>query len=83
MRRTASGANSAAGVVLSARGDAQASGEVVRDAVDAMSAIERSAEEIGQIVGCSRETVGRILKMLEEQELISAHGKTIVVFGTR
>ncbi len=43
--------NSAAGVVLSARGDAQASGEVVRDAVDAMSAIERSAEEIGQIVG--------------------------------
>ncbi|AHX62380.1 cAMP-activated global transcriptional regulator CRP [Aeromonas media] len=40
-------------------------------------------QEIGQIVGCSRETVGRILKMLEEQELIYAHGKTIVVFGTR
>ncbi len=51
VRRTASGANSAAGVVLSARGDAQASGDVVRDAVDAMSAIEHSAEEIGQIVG--------------------------------
>jgi CRP/FNR family cyclic AMP-dependent transcriptional regulator len=34
-------------------------------------------------VGCSRETVGRILKMLEDQELITAHGKTIVVFGTR
>ncbi|MGL6124428.1 MAG: cAMP-activated global transcriptional regulator CRP, partial [Shewanella sp.] len=29
------------------------------------------------------ETVGRILKMLEEQNLIQAHGKTIVVYGTR
>jgi CRP/FNR family cyclic AMP-dependent transcriptional regulator len=27
--------------------------------------------------------VGRVLKELEEQKLISAHGKTIVVFGTR
>ena len=45
--------------------------------------IKITRQEIGQIVGCSRETVGRILKMLEEQELISAHGKTIVVFGTR
>ncbi|MBP1520444.1 cAMP-activated global transcriptional regulator CRP, partial [Klebsiella pneumoniae] len=25
----------------------------------------------------------RILKMLEDQNLISAHGKTIVVYGTR
>jgi len=40
-------------------------------------------QEIGQMVGCSRETVGRILKMLEDQHLISAHGKTIVVYGTR
>lgn len=45
--------------------------------------IKITRQEIGQIVGCSRETVGRILKMLEEQNLISAHGKTIVVFGTR
>lgn len=45
--------------------------------------IKITRQEIGQIVGCSRETVGRILKMLEEQELIHAHGKTIVVFGTR
>ena len=45
--------------------------------------IKITRQEIGQIVGCSRETVGRILKMLEEQELIYAHGKTIVVFGTR
>jgi CRP/FNR family cyclic AMP-dependent transcriptional regulator len=40
-------------------------------------------QEIGKIVGCSREMAGRVLKILEEQELITAHGKTIVVFGTR
>lgn len=45
--------------------------------------IKITRQEIGQIVGCSRETVGRILKMLEEQKLISASGKTIVVHGTR
>ncbi len=42
-----------------------------------------SRQEIGRIVGCSREVVGRVLKELEEKELITAHGKTIVVFGTR
>ena len=40
-------------------------------------------QEIGRIVGCSREMAGRVLKELEEKELITAHGKTIVVFGTR
>ncbi|MGX2968301.1 cAMP-activated global transcriptional regulator CRP [Ursidibacter sp. B-7004-1] len=45
--------------------------------------IKITRQEIGQMVGCSRETVGRILKMLEDDGLISAHGKTIVVFGTR
>ena len=45
--------------------------------------IKITRQEIGQMVGCSRETVGRILKMLEDQGLISAHGKTIVVYGTR
>lgn len=45
--------------------------------------IKITRQEIGQIVSCSRETVGRILKMLEEQNLIQAHGKTIVVYGTR
>lgn len=45
--------------------------------------IKITRQEIGQIVGCSRETVGRILKMMEEDNLISAHGKTIVVYGTR
>lgn len=42
-----------------------------------------SRQEIGRIVGCSREVVGRVLKELEQQHLISAHGKTMVVFGTR
>jgi CRP/FNR family cyclic AMP-dependent transcriptional regulator len=42
-----------------------------------------SRQEIGRIVGCSREVVGRVLKELEEKNLIKAHGKTIVVFGTR
>ena len=40
-------------------------------------------QEIGRIVNCSREMAGRVLKALEEQELVSVAGKTIVVFGTR
>lgn len=40
-------------------------------------------QEIGRIVGCSREMAGRVLKELEDKQLITAHGKTIVVFGTR
>ncbi len=45
--------------------------------------IRITRQEIGRIVGCSREMVGRVLKNLEEQGLITARGKTIVVFGTR
>jgi CRP/FNR family transcriptional regulator, cyclic AMP receptor protein len=45
--------------------------------------IRVTRQEIGRIVGCSREMAGRVLKALEEQGLISASGKTIVVFGTR
>lgn len=40
-------------------------------------------QEIARIVGCSREMAGRVLKELEDKGLITAHGKTIVVFGTR
>ncbi|MFW5443940.1 MAG: cAMP-activated global transcriptional regulator CRP [Methylococcaceae bacterium] len=40
-------------------------------------------QEISRIVGCSREMAGRVLKELVDKGLISAHGKTIVVFGTR
>ncbi|HNB19919.1 MAG TPA: helix-turn-helix domain-containing protein, partial [Agitococcus sp.] len=40
-------------------------------------------QEIGRIVGCSREMVGRVLKSLEDQGLISVKGKTMVIFGAR
>ncbi|HFB65550.1 MAG TPA: cAMP-activated global transcriptional regulator CRP [Aeromonadales bacterium] len=45
--------------------------------------IKITRQELGRIVGCSREMVGRVLKVLEEQGHISVAGKTIVVFGTR
>ncbi len=45
--------------------------------------IKITRQEIGRIVGCSREMVGRELKALEEQGLVNVKGKTMVVFGTR
>ncbi|MGZ5017739.1 MAG: cAMP-activated global transcriptional regulator CRP [Methylobacter sp.] len=42
-----------------------------------------SRQEIGRMVSCSREMAGRVLKELENKKLITARGKTIVVFGTR
>ncbi|MEJ2761152.1 MAG: cAMP-activated global transcriptional regulator CRP [Gammaproteobacteria bacterium] len=45
--------------------------------------IRITRQELGRIVGCSREMVGRVLKDLEEDNLISVSGKSIVVFGTR
>lgn len=45
--------------------------------------IKITRQEIGRIVGCSREMVGRVLKSLEEQRLVHVKGKTMVVFGTR
>jgi CRP/FNR family cyclic AMP-dependent transcriptional regulator len=45
--------------------------------------IRITRQEIGRIVGCSREMAGRVLKNLEEEGLINVKGKTIVVFGTR
>jgi CRP/FNR family cyclic AMP-dependent transcriptional regulator len=45
--------------------------------------IRITRQELGRIVGCSREMAGRVLKALAEQGHISAKGKTIVVFGTR
>jgi CRP/FNR family cyclic AMP-dependent transcriptional regulator len=45
--------------------------------------IKITRQEISKIVGCSREMAGRVMKTLEEDGLITAHGKTIVVFGTR
>ncbi len=51
VNRTAAGARQASDVVQAARGDAETSGVVVRDAVSAMSAIEQSAQQISQIIG--------------------------------
>lgn len=45
--------------------------------------IKITRQELGRIVGCSREMVGRVLKTMEAQGLITAHGKTMVVFGAR
>lgn len=45
--------------------------------------IKITRQEIGRIVGCSREMVGRVLKTLQEQGLVNVKGKTMVVFGTR
>ena len=45
--------------------------------------IKVSRQELSRLVGCSREMAGRVLKVLEEQGLVSANGKTIVVFNAR
>ena len=45
--------------------------------------IKTTRQDIAKMVGCSREMAGRVLKELEDENLISAHGKTVVVFGTR
>ena len=45
--------------------------------------IRITRQEIGRIVGCSREMAGKILKSLEDQGLITVSGKTIVVLNTR
>src|SRR5260370_2062440 len=42
-----------------------------------------SLQELSRLVGCSREMAGRVLKVLEEQGLLRATGKTIVVFNAR
>ena len=45
--------------------------------------IRITRQELGRIVGCSREMVGRALKEMEAQRLVGVDGKNIVVFGTR
>jgi methyl-accepting chemotaxis protein len=51
VRSTAEGAKEARDVVGEAQTDAQSSEVIVRDAVSAMERIEKSASEIGQIIG--------------------------------
>ncbi|MFA4950761.1 methyl-accepting chemotaxis protein [Brevundimonas sp.] len=51
VNRTASGAKQASETVRAAKGDAETSGVVVRDAITAMGAIESSAHQINQTIG--------------------------------
>jgi methyl-accepting chemotaxis protein len=51
VQRSAQGARQANEAVSAARTDAQASGEIVAEAVGAMGEIERSSKQIGQIIG--------------------------------
>ncbi len=43
--------------------------------------IKVTRQELAQLVGCTREVAGRVLKNLEKQGLVSAKGKTIVLFN--
>ncbi|MGD8783739.1 MAG: cAMP-activated global transcriptional regulator CRP [Thioalkalispiraceae bacterium] len=42
-----------------------------------------SRQELGRMAGCSRETVGRILKTMAEDGMIEANGMDIVVYHSR
>ena len=44
--------------------------------------IRITRQEIGRLVGCSREMVGRVLKSLEEQSMIRCDGKAILIYET-
>lgn len=43
--------------------------------------IRITRQELSRIVGCSREMAGRVMKALEEDGMIRATGKTVVVLG--
>jgi CRP/FNR family cyclic AMP-dependent transcriptional regulator len=45
--------------------------------------IKITRQELGKIVGCSREMAGRVLKTLGQDGLVSVSGKTMVIYGTR
>ncbi|MEC9133070.1 MAG: helix-turn-helix domain-containing protein, partial [Pseudomonadota bacterium] len=45
--------------------------------------IKITRQELGNIVGCSREMAGRVVRSLSREGLISVRGKTMVVHGTR
>ena len=45
--------------------------------------IKITRQELGNIVGCSREMAGRVIRSLSTEGLISVRGKTMVVHGTR
>lgn len=42
--------------------------------------LKTTRQEISRMVGCSREMVGRVLKELQEEGRIWAHGKTVIIY---
>jgi CRP/FNR family cyclic AMP-dependent transcriptional regulator len=42
--------------------------------------IRVTRQEISRMVGCSREMAGRVLKDLQEEGFIWAHGKTLIIY---
>lgn len=44
--------------------------------------IHVTRQQLGRIVGCSRELAGKVLKDMEDQQLIQTSGKTIVVLNS-
>jgi methyl-accepting chemotaxis protein len=51
VRKTASGANEVSGLVANARAGAEKSGQIVSQAVSAMTEIETSSQQVSQIIG--------------------------------
>jgi len=51
VKHSAENAASVAGAVAAARGDTERSGEVMREAVEAMTAIQKSSQQIARIIG--------------------------------
>ena len=45
--------------------------------------IRITRQELGKLVGCSREMAGRVLKALEEEGIVTVSGKTIVIRSQR
>ncbi len=43
--------------------------------------IRITRQELSRIVGCSREMAGRVMKALEEDGMLKASGKTVIVLG--
>jgi CRP/FNR family cyclic AMP-dependent transcriptional regulator len=42
-----------------------------------------SRQDLARLVGCSREMAGRVLKNLEDEGVLRATGKTVVMIGMR
>jgi len=45
--------------------------------------IKTTRQEIGRIANCSREMVGRVLKVMQEDGILYARGKTIVLYDKK